>query len=48
MPHSQKPIVCINGSRSITNINFDLFINPNHVGCVVAGGAVGVDTVAEK
>lgn len=43
-----KPIVCINGSRSITDINLDLFINPSHVGCIVAGGANGVDTLAER
>lgn len=44
---SSKPIVCINGSRSITDINLDLFIDPDHVGCVVSGGANGVDTLAE-
>lgn len=42
-----KPIVCINGSRSINYINLDLFINPEHVGCVISGGANGVDTLAE-
>ena len=47
MPHNQKAIVCINGSRSITNVNLSLFINPAHVGCVVTGGAHGIDTVAE-
>lgn len=47
MPKSQKPIICINGSRSITNVNLGLFINPNHVGCVVTGGARGIDTLAE-
>lgn len=47
MPKSQKPIVCINGSRSITDVNLGLFINPNHVGCVVTGGAHGIDTIAE-
>lgn len=48
MSMSQKPIVCINGSRSITNINLSLFINPNHIECVVTGGARGIDTVAEN
>lgn len=47
MPKSSKPIVCINGSRSITDVNLDLFIDPDHVGCVVSGGANGVDTLAE-
>ena len=48
MPRSSKPIICINGSRSINYINLDLFINPTHVGCVVAGGAKGVDTLARQ
>ena len=48
MPHSQKPIVCINGSRSITNVNLSLFINADHVGAIVTGGARGIDTLAEK
>ena len=48
MPHSQKPIVCINGSRSITNVNLSLFINANHVGAIVTGGARGIDALAEK
>lgn len=47
MPRSSKPIICICGSRTINNINFDLFIDPAHVGCVVSGGANGVDTLAE-
>jgi len=47
MPKSSKPIICISGSRTINNINFDLFIDPSHVGCVIAGGANGVDTLAE-
>ena len=47
MPKSSKLIVCISGSRTINNINFDLFIDPSHVGCVIAGGANGVDTLAE-
>ena len=48
MPKSSKPIVCINGSRSITDINFDLFINPSHVGQIISGGAIGVDTLARQ
>ncbi len=48
MPHSLKPIVGIVGSRSITDINLDLFIDPNHCGCVVSGGASGVDLLAEQ
>ena len=47
MPKSLKPIVCINGSRSIKAIDLDRFINPDHVGAVVTGGAAGVDTIAE-
>ena len=47
MPHSLKPIVCINGSRSIKQLNLDMFINPDHIGAVVTGGAAGVDTIAE-
>lgn len=47
MPSSQKPIVCINGSRNITAIDLDRFIDPSHIGCVVTGGAAGVDTIAE-
>ena len=47
MPKSLKPIVCINGSRSIKAIDLDRFINPDHIGAVVTGGAAGVDTIAE-
>ena len=47
MPKSQKPIVCINGSRNIIAIDLDRFIDYNHVGAVVTGGAAGVDTIAE-
>lgn len=42
-----KPIICICGSRDITDINLDLFIDPAHVGCVISGGANGIDTLAE-
>lgn len=48
MPFSQKPVVCINGSRSITNINIDNYLNPQEVGCVISGGANGADTLAEQ
>ncbi len=44
---TSKPIVCISGSRTIDYINLDLFIDPDHVGCIVSGGANGVDTLAE-
>ena len=47
MPKSSKPIICISRIRTITYINFYLFIYPTHVGCVIAGGANGVDTLAE-
>ena len=47
MPKSSKPIICINGSRTITGIDLDRFINPDHVGGVVTGGAHGPDTFAE-
>ena len=44
---TSKPIVCISGSRTIDYIDLDLFIEPNHVGCIVSAGANGVDTLAE-
>ena len=47
MPKSQKPIVCINGSRSIKDINLDGWLNPQEIGCICAGGANGVDYLAE-
>lgn len=47
LPKSSKPIICICGSRDITDINLDLFIDPTHVGCVISGGANGIDTLAE-
>ena len=47
LPKSSKPIICICGSRDIIDINLDLFINPTHVGCIVSGGANGIDTLAE-
>lgn len=48
MPFSQKPVVCINGSRTINDINLDTFLDPKEIGCVISGGADGVDTLAEK
>ena len=48
MPKSSKPIVCINGSRTIKSLNLNAFIDPAHVGAVVTGGAAGVDTIAEQ
>ena len=48
MPKSSKPIVCVCGSRSINWINLDLFIDPDHVGQIVQGGAIGIDTLAEQ
>ena len=47
MPKSQKPIVCICGSRDITDVNLSLYLNPEHIGCIVTGGARGIDTLAE-
>lgn len=47
MPHNDKPIVGIIGSRDITTLNLDLFIDKNHIGEVVSGGANGVDKIVE-
>lgn len=47
MPKSMKPIVCINGSRTIKGIDLDRFIDYTHIGGVVTGGAEGPDTIAE-
>lgn len=47
MPFSQKPIICINGSRTINNIDLDNYIDYTQIGTVVSGGASGVDTLAE-
>ena len=43
-----KSIICINGSRSITNIDLDRFIYPEHVECLILGGANGIDIIAEN
>lgn len=48
MPFSQKPVVCINGSRTINDINLDNFLDFQEIGCVISGGANGVDTLAER
>ena len=48
MPFSSKPIVTIIGSRSITALNLSLYIDPNHCGTIITGGATGVDTIAEN
>lgn len=48
MPFSQKPVVCINGSRTINNINLDNFLDFQEIGCVIGGGANGVDTLSER
>ena len=48
MPKSSKPIITICGSRSITYLNLDFYLDPKDYGEVVTGGAAGVDTLAEK
>lgn len=48
MPKSSKPIVTICGSRSITYLNLDFYLDSKDYGEVVTGGAAGVDTLAEK
>lgn len=48
MPKSQRAIVLVCGSRSIKTLNLDYYINPDHIGAVVTGGAAGVDTIAEN
>lgn len=41
-----KPIICINGSRSIYELNISRYLNPQDYAAVVAGGAIGVDSIA--
>lgn len=41
-----KPIVCINGSRSIKELNISSYLSSDYPAAVVAGGAKGVDTIA--
>lgn len=36
MPRSQKPIVCICGSRTIDYINLNMFINSSSVGQIIS------------
>lgn len=48
MPATDKPIVLICGSRSINDLNLDLYPNKEAIGQVVSGGANGVDTLAER
>lgn len=48
MPHSQKPIVLICGSRTIDSINLSRYIRPSSVGEIISGGANGIDTLAEN
>ena len=43
-----KPIIAIVGSRSINSVNFNRFINKDHIAQVVSGGANGVDKAAEQ
>ena len=43
-----KPIVAIIGSRNITTLNLDLYIDPSHCGTIITGGATGVDNIAEN
>lgn len=43
-----KPIVAIIGSRTIKSVNFNRFINKDHVAQIVSGGANGVDKLAEQ
>lgn len=48
MPHIiTKPTVCICGSRTITNLNLDNYIDSSTLGAVITGGAAGIDTLAE-
>lgn len=42
-----KPTVCICGSRTITNLNLDNYIDSSTLGAVITGGAAGIDTLAE-
>lgn len=48
MPATDKPIVLICGSRSINDLNLDLYLNKDAIGQVVSGGANGVDVLAER
>lgn len=49
MPHIiTKPTILICGSRSITALNISQYIRPSSIGCVISGGANGIDTIAER
>ena len=48
MPATDKPIVLVCGSRSINDLNLDLYLDKDTIGQVVSGGANGVDTLAER
>lgn len=48
MPKSQKPIICICGSRAIDYVNLDMFITPEHCGEIISGGAIGIDSLAKN
>lgn len=43
-----KKVVAIIGSRSITELNLDWYLNKDHILQVVSGGANGVDSLVEK
>lgn len=45
---TSKPIIMIGGSRTITNLNLDLYIDKSNVAQVISGGADGVDYIAER
>lgn len=48
MPKSQKPIVCICGSRTIDYVNLDMFITPEHCGEIISGDAIGIDSLVKS
>lgn len=48
MPKSQKPIVTIISSDSITDIDLNNFIDPNHIGEIISGGTAAIDFIIEK
>lgn len=48
MPKSNKPIVCICGSRQINSLPISLYLDPSTVGCVISGEANGIDTIAKQ
>lgn len=43
-----KPTILICGSRSIKSLNISHYIRPSSIGCVISGGAIGIDTIAEQ